>query len=435
MAIENQTRLLKLGVTAGADLRYRAYFVAPAMLTVGRSTDAVLTLDHPDVPELFELVSISDSSCLLQFTREMDLNFLHDGLYRRPNYLIDEGLAFRRGRNYVLNLETSARGTLNLGPFRLLFKLEVVDRPSFRMITLPARADTPVHCAACRQTLETVLSSPGVVTRCSFCKSLNRFEGATGETMTIRPSRESAEEITAETPEPVLLQEPSLTPRAPAPQAQDSNNTVLDVGVMPSDSGTPPEEQVISGEITPPRGIDLEDPSEKATVAFDNQKTAMFTNDMVEEPERQVLQRAVSGDNFSALVEEEAPVNSTAGARWSSPSLSNVKPDPLRETAGNVVPLRISRSVRRPAPPEMSSAPVQAVQEPVNPGTTSDSYAAAKLADRLTMLIFTLVVIALLLAMILGVLLMQGVMRRFSMPVPADATSAIVETVSDGADD
>ena len=434
MPLEDQTRLLKLGVTAGPDLRYRAYFVAPAMLTVGRSTDAVLTLDHPDVPELFELVSINDSSCLLQFTREMDLNFLHDGLYRRPNYLIDEGLAFRRGRNYVLNLETSARGTLNLGPFRLLFKLEVVSRPSFRMIPLPQNQESPVHCAACRQSLETVLPSAGVVTRCSFCKSLNRFEGVTGETMTIRPPQQISEDITAETPEPVLLQEPSFSPAAPEPQAQDSNSTVLDVGVLPTDSGSAARPQLVPGDTTPPGGIDLSDPSEKATVAFENQKTGMYANEMVEEPERQLLQRAVSGDGFSSIVEEDNPVNSTAGAHWSSPSLANVKPDALRETTGNVVPLRISRSVERP-PPEMSSAPVQAVPEPPRPASSTDSVAAAKLADRLTMLIFTLVVIALPLAMILGVLLMQGVMRRFSVPTAADVTSALVEPVSDGADD
>ncbi len=91
-----------------------------------------------------------------------------------------------------------------------------------------------------------------------------------------------------------------------------------------------------------------------------------------------------------------------------------------------VVPLTVNAPAQR-STAGLNSAPHTAMHDPPAIGSVTDSYAAAKLADRLTMLVVALVSIAILLACILGVLLTQGAMRRPSAPPtePADAPGLV----------
>ncbi len=434
----DRTRLLKLGVTSGSDFIYRAYFVSPSVVTVGRGERAVLRLTGEGIPRHLELFSISDESCLLQFSRDLDLTFFHDGLFRRPTYLIDEGLAFRSGRAYIVHMESRARGTLNLGSYRLLFKLEVVERPVFRRIPLPYTAAAPVRCGACRQPMELVLASPGVVTRCGFCNTLNRFVGATGEseTLSVPAEQDGSSDFTAEPRDPIVLHEPSGERPAPPPAVLGDRETVVGVGSLhgeedeldegaPTVPASPPLREPSASAVTPlhpaslspddaaaPRTDGAAPPPGSATDGI--QSTAEFFG-MAEEPEmeREVLRRAASGDRLRVVHDDDDLPPATS---WGA---LPARREPATQGGGKVVPLRTSRTAAhslpapaRPQPEPEERAPAEAARTE-SPGETHpvpDDYAAAKLADRLTMLIFTLIIIALLLAAILGVLVMQGAM-------------------------
>jgi len=399
---ERVTRALKIGVTAGSEFLYQAHFLAPSIVSVGRKQDATIPLDHPDVPRCFELFSIEDESCLLQFQRDIDLAFFYDGLFRRPNYLIDEGLAFRRGRNYYLNLKSKARGTLAFGPYRLLFKLEVIAEPDAHAIPLPSVDNPTAHCGACGQPLELALARPGALSRCAVCRRFNRFgEQAAGSAEPAVPARTSAPDHT-----PILLDQPVDNPPHGMSTLED-RATVLDAGViqeLEASLGAKAPEQNASNET--PEFAELED-----------RDTGWMSNNELITPE---VQQAVNGDGHEPFAESDARPSASAPAP-SAPASRPPSADPL--VSGNIVPLPMTPSARRRVS-ALSSAPAHpVVRDKPDTGFSSNSYAAAKLADRLTLLIFALILIALLLACILGVLLVQSTMRSLST---APATTADV---------
>ncbi len=480
MSDGDRTRLLKLGVTVGSEFLYRAYFVAPSLVTVGTGERATLRIQDESVPELHELFSIQPDSCLVQFKRDMNLAFLYDGLFRRPNFLIDEGLAFRRGRNYVLNLETRARGTLNFGATRILFKLEVTDRPSMRRIPLPEFEGQSVRCAACGEHLQNVLAVPGCVTRCDFCKSLNRFEGLTGEVATAElpaePEPAAAGAASLEEPSveevgsPLLLTSPIQTAPKAATTSMEERATVLDAGVIHQDPGGPSRVHLPSptlpgepDEAEPPSpaqiaekdtlvgsraGLRTPEPSVSATSAPTALPPSISSEAPTPPPQQtipppvappgpppatpapQATQRMPSGEQLRAL-SDPGVAPARAEPNWEAPIGSDELPATPARQSGGVTPIRVQRRRRRNA---FSSAPHAAIPEPRDSGLPDENYAASKLADRLTLLIVTLALIALLLAAILGALLMQGAMRRWTAPpAPAPATGELhVEEVGGG---
>lgn len=473
MSNDTRTRLLKLGVTVGSEFLYRAYFVAPSLVTVGTSEKATLRIQDEAVPEDHELFSIQPDSCLLQFKRDMNLAFLYDGLFRRPNFLIDEGLAFRRGRNYVLNLETRARGTLNFGATRILFKLEVTDRPSLRRIPLPEFEGQSMRCAACGEQLQNILAAPGAVTRCDFCKSLNRFEGFTGEVGTAELPAEtdraaakepSVEDSSMEVGSPLLLTRPISAPERATATSMEERATVLDAGVIHQDPGGPSKVHmpapVLPGEpdenepslpaqiseketlVTSSTGLRVADQDGSATSA----PTALPP--VIAEPVEPLTapipppvsstartpeptQRMPSGERLQTLSDPGVePARAQPDWQAPAPVASEVPAAPGLQSGG-VVPIRVQRRRHRSA---FSSAPHATIPEPRESGRVSDSYTSSKLADRLTLLIVTLALIALLLAAILGALLMQGAMRRWTAQAPAPSGEHEVEDVAGESD-
>ena len=397
------TRALKLGVTSGSEFLYQAHFLAPSIVSVGREQDATVPLDHPDVPARFELFSIEEESCLLQFQRDIDLAFFYDGLFRRPNYLIDEGLAFRRGRNYYLNLKSKARGTIVFGPYRLLFKLEVIAEPRAHTIPLPAVDMPTALCGACGRPLELALPRPGVLSRCTACKRYNRFgEAVAGNSQPAALAKTSTPDHT-----PILLDQPvGIPPRGLS--ALEDRATVLDAGVIgdleASFAGS-------SGEQSDAHpGHDL--------AGIEERDTGWMSNNELVTPE---LQHAVNGGTHEP--EDEPGVRPSASMPAQGAAIPRQPPNDAL-VSGNIVPLPMTPSARRRVS-ALSSAPAHpAIREGRETGHSAGSFAAAKLADRLTLLIFALILIALLLACILGVLLVQSTVRGLST---APAPTAEVE--------
>jgi len=396
------TRALKLGVTSGPEFLYQAHFLAPSIVSVGRKHDVTVPLDHPDVPDRFELFSIEDESCLLQFQRDIDLAFFYDGLFRRPNYLIDEGLAFRRGRNYYLNLRSRARGTISFGPYRLLFKLEVITEPDARTIPLPSIDNPTAHCGKCGQPLELALPRPGVLSRCSVCRRFSRFgETAAGDAEPAVPAKTSAPDHT-----PILLEQPLDVPPHGMTTLED-RATVLDAGVIRD------LEASLGGRSAD--SFDSDDISAQGDI--EERDTGWMSNNELFTPE---VRKAVNGDSSESFDEPEVRPSASASPK-TTPAPRPPAGDPL--VSGNIVPLPMSPSARRRVS-ALSSAPVHpVVREKQDSARGSDTFAAAKVADRLTLLIFALILIALLLACILGVLLVQSTVRNLqaSSPPPVEA--------------
>jgi hypothetical protein len=303
--------------------------------------------------------------------------------------------------------------------------------------------------------MELVLARPGVVSRCGFCNTLNRFVGATGESETLSAPVELAmsSEITAEPRDPIVLHQPSGERPAPPPAVLGDRETVVGVGSLHGDEG--PDEPADGHATTIPATPPLREPSNRTvtplhaslgpplnTLAPPEEPPSLLANHIegtaeffvTDEPEldQQLLRRAVSGDRLNVVRDDdEAPPATSWGAL-------PAQVESFSHTGGKVVPLRVSRQVRRVEPegdrdpdPPAAQEPAPAVAGKRAPRTRSENraihgdYAAAKLADRLTMLIFTLVVIALLLAAILGVLVTQGAMKHFTRAALEESQGAL----------
>jgi hypothetical protein len=442
MTGEHRIRLLKIGVTRGDTFVNQAYFTTPSMVTIGRTPEAMIRLDHREVPEHTALFSLEPESCMLQFKRNMRLAFLYDGLFRTPNSLIDEGLAFRRGRNYYMNLETRARGTLNFGPFRILFKLDFVDPPAEKTIPLPTMEELAgVACAHCGQTLGMFLPRPAVLCRCTKCRRYNRFEGqplATAEAPPVRPTHAAGDT-------PVLLDHRVDGPPLRGGLIEDAM-TILDAGVMAPPPPTPtpmappaidepaaeapapaPSEPPAEPAGPPAPSVDLEPPGpddSRRPEVIAEKDTATMTRQLHAEKSKRVRKRIATGDHLRVVAASESPAEQ-AEEQWYAAG-NGAAGAASGGGGGKVVPLTVNAPAQRPAP-ALSSAPHAAMHDPPAIGSVTDSYAAAKLADRLTMLVVALVIIAILLACILGVLLTQGAMRRLAAPPtePADAPGLV----------
>lgn len=387
---ERNTRSLKIGVTAGSEFLHKAHFLAPSMVSVGSSREATIVLRHPDVPRRYELFSIEPESCLLQFDRKVDLAFFYDGLFRRPNYLIDEGLAFRRGRNYYLNLERRARGTISLGPYRLLFKLEMVAQPHPVEIPLPGAERPSPHCGACGQPLELPLPRAGVLSLCGVCGKFNRFSEQTAGQPMAPPGIDTADQP------PILLDKKVEGPLGLTPSLIEGAATVLDAGVIQQMEGT------LEGGQIPPTSSRPAGPIEEVDTGLISHNPLMTSSE-------DEVREAVNGGMHHVGPQDAPPRAIVSG------QVRAVRHEE-RDTGAKIVPLPMTPSARRRVN-ALSSAPHHpVVEESRDRGYESGSWAAAKLADRLTLLVFALVLIALLLACILGVLLVQGPLRAM---VPA----------------
>jgi hypothetical protein len=429
-------RALKVGVTSGSDFLYQAWFTAPSMVGVGRSASATIQLDHPKVPDHIELVSVEEESCLLQFNRSIDLAFFYDGLFRRPNYLIDEGLAFRRGRNYYLNLQAKARGTITLGPFRLLFKVDDIETAGMRAIALPSAARPTPHCGACGQPLEMGLPRAGVVARCDVCRKFSRFAEGVVDGPTVDAETQSGPaQKPAEEPRPVRRRRPPKGPPTEDPpilldrpisghdgiaqSALENQSTVLDAGVIQQAEGS-------FGDLALP--LEASGPVFPGAPAdFEERDTGQFSRNRLLHSGSEADEVRVAAGEHPRSTGEHPSTTSSAAISHSQLPLTSM---PVDVSNGNVVPMPMSPSARRRVSAALSSAPHPAVRDARGTAQATDTYAAARLADRLTLLIFALILIALLLACILGVLLVQGPLRSLGAQFTSTAAQSALQVGS-----
>jgi len=234
------------------------------------------------------------------------------------------------------------------------------------------------------------LTRTGALSLCSVCGRFNCFAGeACGVPVTPEPP-------TADQP-PILLERKVEGPSGIDPSALEGAATVLDAGVIQQMEGN-----LGGGELPTPTPPNQEQIEEVDTGLISH-------NPLLASSEGEVKQ-AVNGEPRHVGPEDVPPPAIVSG------SVSALRSEE-RDTGAKIVPLPMTPSARRRVN-ALSSAPHHpVVEEPRDRHYDTGSWAAAKLADRLTLLIFALVLIALLLACILGVLLVQGPIRALMQPL------------------
>ncbi len=173
-AVSGTTLQLRVGVTRDKGFLYRACLRPPFSATMGRGDDVLLPLDEPSAPLRHTLFSIGEANCLLDFRPEWNLRVFRDGLAVTGNQLMEEGLAFRRGRRVLLRMAPGTRGSLRIGDVRLLFKWEAVPDTPPGEVPLQDVGHVP-RCHACGLALRDALAREGLFARCDSCRAVCRF--------------------------------------------------------------------------------------------------------------------------------------------------------------------------------------------------------------------------------------------------------------------
>lgn len=168
------TLQLRIGATRDKGFVFRACVRPPMSATVGRAEGALLPVRDPEAPDIHTLFSVGTSSCLLDFRPEWHLRLFRDEQAVTGSQLIEEGVAFRRGRRILLVMAPGTRGSLRFGATRLLFKWEVVPETSVGDVPLRDLGDVP-RCHACGLALRDALAREGLFARCDACRAINRF--------------------------------------------------------------------------------------------------------------------------------------------------------------------------------------------------------------------------------------------------------------------
>jgi len=172
--VSSTTLQLRVGVTRDKGFLYRACLRPPFSVTVGRDDHAVLRIGDAEAPACHTLFSVGDTACLLDFRPEWNLRVFRDGLAVSGQQLMEEGLAFRRGRRVLVQMAPGTRGSLRIGRTRLLFKWEAVPVTPIGEVPLQDVGGVP-RCHACGLALRDALARPGLYARCDSCRSVCRF--------------------------------------------------------------------------------------------------------------------------------------------------------------------------------------------------------------------------------------------------------------------
>lgn len=178
--MSSTTLQLRVGVTRDKGFLYRACLRPPASVTVGRDDGALLPLQDDEAPPAHTLFSLGDSACLLDFRPEWNLRVFRDGLAVTGQQLMEEGLAFRRGRRVLLQMAPGTRGSLRIGRSRLLFKWEAVPITAIGEVPLVDVGGVP-RCHACGLALRDALAKEGLYARCDDCRAVCRFSDPDGK--------------------------------------------------------------------------------------------------------------------------------------------------------------------------------------------------------------------------------------------------------------
>ena len=193
---------LRIGVTRDHALLYRACIRGPRTVTVGRSDDALCTIDAPQGPDAHPLFLSSDTGCTLELRAEWPFMLYRRGELVDGAQLDEEGITTRRGDRIFMALSPGARGFILIGTARILFKWEEIpeDHPG----PVPLReGGLGLGCHACAQPLTGALAHAGLLARCTPCRAMNVFThpDSVARATDDAPAREEAAHGAAWSPE------------------------------------------------------------------------------------------------------------------------------------------------------------------------------------------------------------------------------------------
>jgi|GEM_PF-2325060 len=167
---------LEIAVIRGQDWAYRATFRPPAMVSIGASPSAVLSLPDTDLPEYHELLRIYSDGGVLYFQPGMAVELRVAEGTKRNDELLDEGLAVRGGAGWKVPLGLGSRGAFRVADVSVLFKVREHGRQELRKV----QVGSPTLCGACSATLSFVVPGFGALSPCQSCGVLN-------EVLPVRP--------------------------------------------------------------------------------------------------------------------------------------------------------------------------------------------------------------------------------------------------------
>ncbi len=165
---------LRIGATRERGFLFRTCVRPPATVTIGRSPRCTLPLDLPDGPAEHPLFNLGSDDCLIDARDEWPLAMYSDDGTVGSAELIAAGSAIRTARRVLLRLAPGSRGSVSIGPVRLLFKWEVVPDGDVGDVPLTDLGQVP-RCHACGLALRDALAREGLLARCDACRTMNRF--------------------------------------------------------------------------------------------------------------------------------------------------------------------------------------------------------------------------------------------------------------------
>ncbi len=168
------TLQLRIGVTRDKGFLFRTCVRPPLSVTVGSGPDALLRIDDPDLPASHTLFSVGRTACLLDFRPEWPIKLFRDDRPITGRELLEEGIAFRRGKRHLLRMLPGTRGAIRVGNVRLLFKWEEVPIGEAGEVPLQDLGAMP-RCHACGLAMRDALAREGLFARCDACRAMNRF--------------------------------------------------------------------------------------------------------------------------------------------------------------------------------------------------------------------------------------------------------------------
>ena len=168
------TLQLRIGVTRDKGFLFRTCIRPPMSVTVGNGPEALLRIDDPDLPSAHNLFSVGRTACLLDFRPEWPIKLFRDDQPITGRELLEEGIAFRRGKRHLLRMLPGTRGAIRVGNVRLLFKWEEVPVGDAGEVPLQDLGAVP-RCHACGLAMRDALAREGLFARCDACRAMNRF--------------------------------------------------------------------------------------------------------------------------------------------------------------------------------------------------------------------------------------------------------------------
>ncbi len=163
---------VEVAVIRGQEWVYRGIFRPPAMISVGVSPSAVLTVPGSNLPDHHVLIRIHSDGGALYFQPGMAVELrLAEGI-KRNDELLDEGLATAGTSGWKVPLGKGSKGAFRVAEVSVLFKV----RFSSTALIKAVKSGRPALCGSCGTSLQYAIVGFGALTPCPSCKTLNEVQ-------------------------------------------------------------------------------------------------------------------------------------------------------------------------------------------------------------------------------------------------------------------